>query len=286
MLILAVLVTLTGWHLLASIDVLRIRTVRYDGLRHIAREELTALSPVKAGDNLLAADLEAMERALAHHPWVKSAVAHRRLPPEIEVRVQEREARALVDFGGLYLVDREAQVYKRAAVGDRLDLPVITGFSREDYVQRRTDVEALLSGAVALLEGYSSEGLAALAAVSEIHMDADEGVTLFLGDEGIQARLGAGDLPSKLARLRLVLESLRARGARADILHLDNRQHPSWITVRLRQGKGQSEETTLERAGRPAGRMSVVPPRQGLSSADAAVKTASQAVGRKGPSGP
>jgi cell division protein FtsQ len=256
-LVLAALAAAAGWHFLTQGEVLRIRAIRFAGLARASESELSALLPVKPGDNLVRADLEAMERALRRHPWVKSATAHRRLPPAIEVRVEEREPRALVDLGGLYVVDRDAQVFKRAAAGDGLDLPLVTGFTRDDFVQRRADVEALLSGALALLDGYSHEGLAALYSVSEVHVDADEGVTLFLGDEGMQVRLGVGDLPSKLSRLHRVLSALRAQGARAEVLHLDNRQHPSWVTVRL--------------AGR---------------SADAAVKVASKVAGRTGPRGP
>ncbi len=255
--ILAALVAAWGWHLLTAGEVLRIREIHYSGLARASQPELSALSPVRLGDNLIATDLGAMERALDRHPWVKSATARRRFPPAVEVRVEEREPRALVDLGGLYLVDRDAQVFKRAAAGDGLDLPLVTGFTRDDYVQRRADVAPLLSGALALLDGYAREGLTALASVSEIHMDADEGVTLFLGDEAMQVRLGIGDLPSKLSRLHRILGALRAQRAQAEVLHLDNRQHPSWVTVRL--------------AGRSAG---------------AAVKVASKVAGRTGPRGP
>ena len=54
-----------------------------------------------------------------------------------------------------------------------------------------------------------------------------------MGDEGTQVRLGTGDLEEKLARLEQVLSALRAEGKRAEVLHLDNRVHPSWVTVRL-----------------------------------------------------
>jgi cell division protein FtsQ len=202
---------------------LRIREVRFVGASRAAVAELAAL----------AADLEGLEAAVAHHPWIRSAQARRRLPPAVEVRLVEREPAALVDLGGLYLVDREAQVFKRASAGDGLDLPVITGFTRDDYLQRRADLEPLLLGALALLDGYAREGLATAFPVSEVHVDVDEGVTLYVGDEGTQVRLGAGDLPRKLTRLHRMLSALRAEGKQAEILYLDNRNRPSWVTVRL-----------------------------------------------------
>ena len=248
-----------GWRLLAGADLLRIREVRFQGTKRSSAAELLALSPVRPGDQLLTADLPALEQAVSRHPWVKSAEARRRLPPAVEVRVEEREPGALVDLGGLYLVDHQAQVFKRAAPGDGLDLPLVTGFTRDDYLKRRADLEPLLAGALALLDGYAREGLGAFGAVSEVHVDPDEGVTLYIGEEATQVRLGVGDLPQKLERLHRVLGTLRAGGKRAEVLHLDNRNRPSWVTVRLAaatvgRAKGQPDEAAPERVGGMGGR--------------------------------
>jgi cell division protein FtsQ len=179
---------------------------------------------------------------------VASVDARRRLPPALEIAVQEREARALVDLGGTYLVDRDAQVFKQAAAGDGLDLPLVTGFGRDDFAQRRPALESRLRGALALLDEYAREGLVPLAPVQEIHLDDDLGVTLYVGDEGTQVRLGQGDLPQKLGRLHRVLEALRAEGRKAEVIHLDDRTHPDRVAVRL-AGSGGVQDGA---GGRPA----------------------------------
>lgn len=279
---LAVLATASGYaayRWIAGGDLLRIGAIRFQGTSRSSEAELAALLPVKVGDSILSADVDAAERALARHPWVARAEVHRRLPAALEIRIAEREPRALVDLGGLYLVDREAQVFKRASPGDGLDLPLITGFTRDDYVQRRNDLEPLVAGALALLDAYAAEGLTGIAPLSEIHVDADEGLTLYVGEEGTQVRLGIGDLPQKLSRLHRVLASLRAAGKRPEVLHLDNRSHPSWVTVRLagrredavakklvaltwsRRAKGQPDEAAPERAGGSGGRSFIATPR-------------------------
>ncbi len=222
-----------AWRALSRSDALRIRTVRFHGLGHATADELLALSPVKPGDRLLSADVDAMKRALGRHPWVRSAAVARRWPPSLDVTVTEREAAALVDLSGLYLVDVEANVFKRAGRGDRMDLPVVTGISRLDYVQRRAEVEPLLAGAVGLARAWREHGRETMARLSEIHVDPGDGTTIYVGDEGTEVRLGSGDLHAKLARLEKVLTGLRAEGRRAEVLHLDNRQHPSWVTLRL-----------------------------------------------------
>jgi cell division protein FtsQ len=217
---------------LRSAEALRIRTIRFEGLERATADELLALSPVKPGDHLLSADVDAMAQALARHPWLRRVEVHRSWPPALTVRLQERRAAALVELSGLYLVDEAGEVFKRAAPGDGLDLPLVTGLARAEYVQRRASFEPRLQGALALVRAWREGRGEAAGRLSEIHVEAD-GATIYVGDEGTQVRLGTGDLEEKLARLEQVLSALRAEGKRAEVLHLDNRIHPSWVTVRL-----------------------------------------------------
>ena len=246
-----------AWHALSEV---RIRTVRFEGLARATADELLALSPVKPGDHLLSADVDAMQHALERHPWVRQVEVRRRWPPRLDVKVIERTAVALVDLAGLYLVDGEANVFKRAAAGDGLDLPLVTGIGRNDYVQRRAAVEPLLSGALALARIWREAGLDAAAELSEIHVDPGDGTTIYVGEEGTQVRLGSGDLPAKLVRLRDVLSALRAEGKKAEVLHLENRLHPSWVAVQFAsatgtlRAQGQTDESVPERAGGMGGR--------------------------------
>ena len=66
-----------------------------------------------------------------------------------------------------------------------------------------------------------------------MNLDVENGHTLYVGDSGIQVRLGTTELHDKLPRLQAALESLDAAGKKAEVLHLDNRANPSWVTVRL-----------------------------------------------------
>ncbi len=228
-----VAVAIQGWHALDRAGALRIRTVRFEGLVRSTADELLALSPVKPGDRLFSADVDAMEQALGRHPWVRQVDVQRRWPPSLTVKVTERTAAALVDLAGLYLVDDEANVFKRAAAGDGLDLPLVTGIARNDFLQHPAAVEPLLAGALALARAWREGGRDAMAPLSEIHVDPGDGTTIYVGDEGAQVRLGSGDLPAKLSRLEKVLSALRAEGKKAEVLHLENRLHPSWVAVRL-----------------------------------------------------
>ncbi len=252
---------LAGWRELSSAEWLRVRSVRFSGLVHASEEDLLGLSPVRAGDHLLFSDLDAMQRALVRHPWVRAVEVHRTLPPSIRVSVSERTAVALVDLGGTYLVDAEGEVFKRAAPGDGLDLPFVTGLTREEFSGGRGTRDPSLGRALALIMAWPGGDRTRL---SEVHVEGDD-FTVYIGEEGAQVRLGSGDLPAKLARLEKVLGALRAEGKKAEVLHLDNRLHPSWVTVRLAA----------------AGVGSGSPNAQGQASSPGRARTGS--MGRRGP---
>ena len=221
------------WRLAVAGDLLRISEIRFEGLSLATPDELLELSPVQRGDHLLLCDTDLVAAALRRHPWIASVEVRRALPRALAVKVVERRAAAIVDLGGLYLVDARGEIFKRAVPGDGLDLPVVTGISREAWVERRAEVEPLLTGALALLARWAERGLDRRAPISEIHIDPDYGTTLWAGDEGLEIRLGQGDLPDKLQRLERVLAAVAADGQRAEVLHLDNRRHPEWVAVRL-----------------------------------------------------
>jgi cell division protein FtsQ len=231
-----------AWRVGVRGDLLRVREVRFHGLARATADELLELSPSGRGDHLLAVDTSAVEAALRRHPWIASAEVSRAFPPALDVTVVEREAAALVRLDALYLVDRGGEVFKRATPGDGLDLPVISGIDRSAWVDRRADVAPLLSAALALLERWADAGLDRRAPVSEIRIDPDYGTTVWAGDDGVEIRLGQGELPEKLARLDRVLAAVEADGQRATVLHLDNRRRPDWVAVRVRPASSGPEE--------------------------------------------
>jgi cell division protein FtsQ len=241
-------------------DTFRIREIRFEGLSRATAEELLELSPVQRGDHLLLCDVDLVAAALRRHPWIASVEVERDLPRTLVVRVTERRAAALVELGGLYLVDARGEVFKRAVPGDGLDLPVVTGIAREAWIDRREEVEPLLSAALALLARWTERGLDRTEPVSEIHIDPDTGTTLWAGDDGLEVRLGHGDLPEKLERLERVLSAVAADRERAQVLHLDNRRRPDWVTVRLAGRRGETGGRLVMSGGPATGKAQAPPP--------------------------
>jgi cell division protein FtsQ len=215
-----------------------IRTIAVTGVERAGEDELRGLLGIAPGDNLFTADTGAARERLLTHPWVREARVERRFPQGIAVTVLERQPRALVDLGHLYLVDDKDEIFKRALPGDPADLPVITGVAREDWTERPREARERLREAVELLDAVERRQALAELPPAEVHLDEAEGPTLYLGDGETAVKLGRDGIEAKLDRLERILAELERRGERAELVRLDNRTRPGWIAARLAVATG------------------------------------------------
>jgi cell division protein FtsQ len=211
-----------------------IDTLTITGNARVPNDELEEAMGLAIGDNVFARSPEEAGAALEAHPWVASATVRRRLPRTVEVEVRERVPALMLVLEEPFLVDQEANVFKPFEEGDPVDLPVITGADPERFGRERGYRTELLTASIALVHEWQAASLSRREPIAEIHVEPDEGLTLFVGDEGTEIRLGRGPYRSKLARLRRVLDELTRRQSRALYVYLDNVRRPDRVTVRVR----------------------------------------------------
>ena len=223
-----------AWRWAAASDMFAVREIRFTGLVRAREAELLRRSGLKPGENLFRADLARAARAIKADPWVSSARLERRLPGEVLVRIAEHRPAALVQLGGLYVLDDEGRLFKRAAAEDALDLPILTGLSREAWLEHKPELQLRLFAALHLLDTWQASGFP-IAAVSEVRLDEGGGFTLFAHDgTGLQeVRLGSSDIALKLRRLAQVRGVLARRGERAARIDLDNPARPDQAAATL-----------------------------------------------------
>jgi len=208
--------------------------ITVEGEERLDEAELRAIADVHVGDNVFARAPDEMRQALLGHPWVADAEVTRRLPGTLRVVVREHHPVALLLLDDAYLISDDGVVIKRAEPGDPTDLPLITGVVRARFVSDLGFRTQLLASAVALVAEYQSAGLMRRATLSEIHVEPSDELTLFVGDEAIEVRLGTGPYRRKLERFARVLDELRREEAHAAYVFLDNVRRPDRVTVRLR----------------------------------------------------
>jgi len=159
---------------------------------------------------------------------------HEVLPGEVLASVVEHRPAALVQLGALYVLDDEGRLFKRAAPEDALDLPILTGVSRDAWDERKPELQLRLFGALHLLDTWQASGNP-IGAVSEVRLDEDGGFTLFAHDGTAvqEVRLGSNDISLKLRRLAQVRAALARRGERASRIDLDNPARPDQAAATL-----------------------------------------------------
>ena len=214
-------------------DAFAIREIIIEGNQQLDDIDVRRAARLQIGANIFEISNEDARNHLLQHPWVEEATVVRKLPSRIRIEIVEREPVALVALDHLYLVSRQGAVFKRLGVDDPVDLPVITGIASEQFYDDFDYRTAILLQSMALLQDYAGAGLAEREPVSEIHFEGANGIELFVGDDGMNVRLGNGQHRQKLRRFRQVLERLAREKTRPSYVYLDNVRSPERVTVRL-----------------------------------------------------
>lgn len=230
-----------------------ISKIELEGSTRIQRDELLSAAGVALGDNIFAVSPEQLQGKLAQHPWILAASVERELPSKLKISVRERDPVALMvveacasapaksedDLGceeasSLYLVSQDATTFKRLGGTDPVDLPVITGLTRPRMVSEPELAQRVLKGAIALMQAYRDDGMWQQLPLGEVHLEANDGLAIYVGEDLTYVRLGSAPYDAKLKRLKKVFERLSAENARAEYVYLDNEARPDRVAVKLR----------------------------------------------------
>jgi cell division septal protein FtsQ len=218
---LAVWVVCAGWRALGSTTFFRLKNIEVTSAKRLTQEDILALSGVEPGQNLARMNLRRMGEQLVQNPWVETVRIHRYFPDRLSISISEREPLAIVNMGFIYYLDRKGTVFKVLNQGDRLDYPVVTGFSEEDMNNNPAATREALKTTCELLEILREKGAFILADVSEIHYDKGYGFTLFTASGALPVKVGSGDFAAKLERFARIYRELMAQCPSLHYIDLD-----------------------------------------------------------------
>jgi hypothetical protein len=105
-----------------------VERVTFRGLERVREEELRSVlegPPPVVGSNLFALQLEELQKKLERHPWIESAVLHRRLPDHLFIEISERKPVALFSTDGLWALDVRGVALPLDVDRGVLDLPIV-----------------------------------------------------------------------------------------------------------------------------------------------------------------
>jgi cell division septal protein FtsQ len=212
---------IAGYRALNSATFFRLKNIEVNGGRHVTREEILAIAGVGAGNDLLRMNLRQMGEQLTRNPWVETVRIRRFFPDTLSIAVSEREPLAVVNMGFIYYLDKKGVVFKVLNQGDRLDFPVVTGFSEEELSTDPAGGKEALRAACELLKILQEKGAFILADVSEIHYDKGYGFTMYTASGALPVKIGSGDFAAKLDRFARIYRELMAQQPSLNFIDLD-----------------------------------------------------------------
>ena len=220
----AVLLAIVGaglWgaaQLLFRSTIFRLTDIRVTGTRITTQRQILDLAGLQQGGSLLRFDAKAAAARIETHPWVERAEIRTNWPSAVEITVSEFQPFALVNLEEakerrLRYLNRSGRLFSEAGQGQELDFPVITGVRAERDVAADRLVKGSMAEAAYSLLALASKGNAILPiqAVSEVHIDQQLGIVLYLVDRPFPVYFGTDRLQMKYYRLIKVLEQLYAK---------------------------------------------------------------------------
>jgi hypothetical protein len=207
-----------GTHLLLRSDIFRLTDIRVSGLRTATERQILDLAGLQQGSSLLQFNAKAAEAKIAAHPWVEQVKITAQWPSAVDIAVREYQPLALVNVEDgkerrLRYVSREGHVFAEVGQGQEFDFPVITGVVSQKDVVANQFVKGGLAEAACSLLFMATKGNAILPvqSVSEVHVDPQHGLVVYLLDRPFPVYFGKDRLQTKYFRLVKVLEQLYAK---------------------------------------------------------------------------
>ena len=210
-----------GYRAVGATTFFRLKNIEVSAAKRLNREEILALVGVEAGQDLARMNLRRMGEQLSQNPWVETVRIHRYFPDRLSIVITEREPLAIVSMGYIYYLDKKGTVFKVLSQGDKLDYPVVTGFSEEELSSNPTGTGEALKATCELLGILREKGAFILADVSEIHYDKGYGFTLFTATGGLPVKIGSGDFSAKIGRLARIYQDLIVQRPSLHYIDLD-----------------------------------------------------------------
>jgi len=202
---------------------LKIKEIKIEGNRMVGTNELIQLTQVRPGTLLYKADLNAIQRNVTSHYYIKDAVVERNLPGSICVTVTERVPLVMINrLEPLYL-DAEGVVLPRSGSRKPFDLPLMSGIPASESLTPGSILKhADIVEALQLLTAMKAMNRP-LYNISEVQLRDGGDIVLYAAEGGVPIIFGRGNVANKLVRLETFWATVvRTRGPQ-DLQYVDLR---------------------------------------------------------------
>jgi cell division protein FtsQ len=205
-------VALIGWAIAIGMQqsgpflsqLLEIKQVTVDGVRHLDRQEVIELVNLKPGTPLHHIVTSAIMERVESHPWITEATVERAPFHELRISIIERTPAAVIRAGSENMLsDAEGHVLGRLPQTDDVSLPMVTGVDLKRLLRGDEEVrQAIVSGIeLAKLMGQVYGG--------RLQVNAANPVDLVASVRGVQFHFGEGAIGDQWERFQQVKPAVK-----------------------------------------------------------------------------
>lgn len=208
------------------------KSVIIEGGQRLSQNQIAEQAQLRAGMNILAANLTVARKRLLSHPWIDEAEITREIPSGLIIRIKEHEPLAIVDLGHKFLINEKGEIFKEWTPSDPTNLPVVSGLNISDLaaqvkheplnsgtpseVERRSeDAQNHCSPLDAVMHvlrlGKESGSVLPNRLIKQIRVDREIGLTLHVLTPVKTINLGYHKYSDKFTMLKHIIAALRKK---------------------------------------------------------------------------
>ncbi|MCI5209993.1 MAG: FtsQ-type POTRA domain-containing protein [Candidatus Electrothrix sp. ATG2] len=196
-----------------------VHRVTVHGNRMSNEVQIRTLADIKQGAQLFSVTTEEIEERICQHPWIDQVEVGRVWPNTLTIQVHEHRPLAMINVEGeqgLYYLGHDGTVFSQVAPLQDIDYPVITGLASLDG---KGDIPGFdlgedagtASGFAFLRVAARGNPILPLQSLSEIHINREKGIIIYLVEHPFPIYLGYGNVERRYYQLVKLLELLYRR---------------------------------------------------------------------------
>ena len=207
-----------GWlayTMLIHTDIFRMTGVSIQGNQVTTQEQILNTAGLHRSVNLLTLDVAQVEALVRHEQWVDQVWVKRHWPSTVEIIIREYKPFVLINVERdgtrqLYYMNDKGVVFAPANAARDLDYPVVNGSGLAGDLQGKRFRENSLGGMALEFLTLTARGnqILPIQAVSEINVDPENGLIVYLVDQPFPIYIGKDKIRLRFNRLVRVLAKL------------------------------------------------------------------------------
>ncbi len=200
--------------LLLCSPIFDIRNIEVSGNSKNSNEKIISFSGLELHTNIFKFNKGLMKEKIKENAYIENVEVTRKLPSTVQIEVEEREARYMLQFADSYVYINN-QGYMLEISNEKLEIPILIGFTTDlsnIKAGNRINVADLnkMNMVIKIYEAAKSNGLGEL--ITKIDISNDKNYTIILEKEGKIVYLGdCSELNTRILYLKSILETSQGK---------------------------------------------------------------------------